>query len=80
MQDIRYVIESDTGKTMDELFEQFDEKPLGAASLAQVIETFFFKYFLKRKGFYHQPFASYSYKVFSIFLDCDLESITQRSE
>ncbi|XP_066931298.1 aarF domain-containing protein kinase 1-like [Clytia hemisphaerica] len=36
MKDIKYVIESDTGKSMYDLFESFDEKPLGAASLAQV--------------------------------------------
>lgn len=36
LEDIRYVIESDTGLKMSELFESFDEKPLGSASLAQV--------------------------------------------
>lgn len=36
LEDIRYVIETDTGRKMSELFETFFEEPLGAASLAQV--------------------------------------------
>ena len=36
MRDIQYVVETDTGQSMSDLFESFDEKPLGAASLAQV--------------------------------------------
>lgn len=36
IEDIKYVIESDTSKSMGELFDTFDEKPVGSASLAQV--------------------------------------------
>jgi len=36
MSDIKYVIETDTAKPLSELFETFDEKPIGSASLAQV--------------------------------------------
>jgi len=36
MRDIQYVVETDTGQSMTDLFESFDEEPLGAASLAQV--------------------------------------------
>jgi len=36
MKDIQYVVETDTGQSMTDLFESFDEEPLGAASLAQV--------------------------------------------
>lgn len=33
---IRKMVEKDTGKPMEELFESFEQEPLGAASLAQV--------------------------------------------
>ena len=34
--DIRYVIETDTLHSMEELFTSFEEIPIGSASLAQV--------------------------------------------
>ena len=36
IEDIKYVIESDTSKKMGDLFLEFQEKPVGSASLAQV--------------------------------------------
>ena len=35
-EDIEKLIQSDLGGTVDELFEEFDPKPVGVASLAQV--------------------------------------------
>ena len=36
LKDIVYVIESDTRQPMGELFQSFERKPVGSASLAQV--------------------------------------------
>ena len=53
MKDIKYVIESDTGKEMTDLFMEFDKKPLGAASLAQV---YFSKWFVLNKSIWPHNF------------------------
>ncbi|XP_053201562.1 aarF domain-containing protein kinase 1-like [Panonychus citri] len=39
IESIKKVIAKDLGKSADELFEEFDEKPLGTASLAQVYKA-----------------------------------------
>lgn len=49
LDDIKYVIETDTGYKMSELFDEFSIEPLGAASLAQVTE-FIFLYHLTYCG------------------------------
>ncbi|KIH44936.1 hypothetical protein ANCDUO_25030 [Ancylostoma duodenale] len=36
LEDVVYVIESELGKKVDEVFSEFSEEPIGAASLAQV--------------------------------------------
>lgn len=33
---VQRVLEEELGQTIDEIFETFDEKPLGSASIAQV--------------------------------------------
>lgn len=43
---VRYVIESETGRTMSELFYEFVEEPIGSASLAQVLLNYIRKKYL----------------------------------
>lgn len=36
--EIQLVLEKELGKSIGEIFETFDEKPLGSASIAQVLQ------------------------------------------
>lgn len=36
---IRLVLEKELGKSIDQVFETFDDKPLGSASIAQVLHS-----------------------------------------
>lgn len=36
---IQLVLEKELGKSIEEIFQSFDEKPLGSASIAQVLQA-----------------------------------------
>lgn len=36
---VRVVLEKELGKSIEQVFETFDEKPLGSASIAQVLHS-----------------------------------------